>query len=57
MADAEALRLLIGRVRSVASDCFDLGACERLRILADEMDAIVRQAPPKLRPGSARPVA
>jgi|HubBroStandDraft_6_1064221.scaffolds.fasta_scaffold118700_3 hypothetical protein len=50
MADAEALRLLIGRVRSIASDCFDLGACERLRILADEMDAVVRQTPPKLRP-------
>jgi hypothetical protein len=50
MADAEILRLLIGLVRSIASDCFDLGASERLRLLADEMDAIVRKTAPKLRP-------
>jgi hypothetical protein len=38
MSDAAYLREIIFRLRGVASDCFDLQAVERLRLLSEEIE-------------------
>lgn len=37
MIDPAYLSALVSRMRLIASDCFDLTAAERLRIMADEV--------------------
>lgn len=44
VSDAEKLRSLASRIRVIGSDCFDLGAAGRLRILADEVEKMARSA-------------
>jgi hypothetical protein len=43
MVDAEILRLLASRMRAIASDCFDLTASERLRVLSEELEKLTKR--------------
>jgi hypothetical protein len=38
MFSEDEVRTLVARIRSIASDCFDLRAVERLRSLADQIE-------------------
>jgi hypothetical protein len=42
MVDAEALRLVVSRMRAIALDCFDLTAAQRIRALAEELEKMAR---------------
>jgi hypothetical protein len=43
MVDAESVRLLISRMRAIASDCHDLGAAQRLRVLSEELEKLTKR--------------
>ena len=51
MVDPAYLSTLVSRMRVIASDCFDLTAAERLRIMADEIVKTIA-APPAILPRS-----
>jgi hypothetical protein len=42
MVDAEILRSFASRMRAIASDCFDLAASQRLRILSEELEKMTK---------------
>jgi hypothetical protein len=44
LVDAETLRLLASRMRAIASDCFDLGAAQRIRVLSEELEKMTKRA-------------
>jgi hypothetical protein len=44
MVDAEILRLFVSRMRAIASDCVDLTASERLRVLSEELEKTMKRA-------------
>jgi hypothetical protein len=43
MVDADILRLFVSRMRVIASDCFDLAASERLRVLSEELEKTMKR--------------
>jgi hypothetical protein len=43
MIDAETLRLFVSRMRSIASNCHDLGAAQQLRVLSQELEAMTKR--------------
>jgi hypothetical protein len=43
MVDAETLRLFASRMRSIASNCHDLGAAQRLRVLSQELETMTKR--------------
>ena len=44
MLSGEALGQLISRMRAIASDCYDIGAAERLRLLVEELERNAKRA-------------
>ena len=54
MTEVPALQSIVERLTSIASDCFDMRAVERLRALAEEL-ASKPQAPPVMMNGARNP--
>jgi hypothetical protein len=44
MVDIEILRVLVSRMRAIASDCSDPGAAQRLCVLSEELEKTMRRA-------------
>ncbi len=57
MVDAEILRLFVSRMRAIASDCFDLAASERLRVLSEELEKMTKRAAVLSSGGPRRPIS
>jgi hypothetical protein len=57
MVDAEILRLFVSRMRAIASDCSDLAASERLRVLSEELEKTTKRAAVLSGGGSRPPIS
>jgi hypothetical protein len=57
MVDAETVRLLVSRMRAIASDCHDLGAAQRLRVLSEELETKTKRAAVLSGGGSRSPIS
>jgi hypothetical protein len=44
MVAVETLRVLVSRMRAIASDCFDPGAAQRLCVLSEELEKTMKRA-------------
>jgi hypothetical protein len=57
MVDIETLRLVVSRMRAIASNCFDLAAAQRLNVLSEELEKMIKR--PDVLSGSAprRPIS
>lgn len=53
MVDPAYMSALVSRIRTIAADCFDLRAAERMRIMADEIVETISATPAILAPSKA----